>query len=619
MHFSLGNALRDQGGSDQAIESYRSALSLNPAFAEVYCNLGLVFQGKDEKDAAVECYQRALSLKPDLVEAHSNLGAVLQAQGKLEAAIESCQKAVSLKPDYVAAHNNLGNSYLAQGALTQAVDAYQRAIFFRPDCAESYFNLGNAFKDQNKFVDAIPCYQKAVFLKPDYAVAYLNLGSVFQGANQVEAAIENYKKALLFKPEYADAYCNLGNAFKDLGRFDSAVDHYRHALEIAPGFFDAHNNLGLTFQSLEQYADAADSYKRALVINPDVADTLCNLGFVLGGLLRHQEALASYAAALRLQPDCLAAYFNEGLTRLLLGDFESGFKRYEWRWRLSGLKKHVRDFAQPLWLGEESLRDKTVLLHAEQGFGDTIQFCRYTKLVAAKGATVLLEVQPGLDSLLSGLEGVSQVLVKGEPLPAFDYHCPLMSLPLAFNTNLTSIPSASFYLASDPARVAAWREKLGEKTQLRVGLAWSGNRGHLNDHHRSIALARFVELLSDRVQNVCLQNEVSESDRQIMSCRKDIGYFGDDLLDFSETAALLSQMDLVISIDSVIAHLAGAMGKPVWLLLPFSPDWRWLMDRDNSPWYPSARLFRQPRYGDWDSVVSMLAKEVDVWSRNSAP
>jgi tetratricopeptide (TPR) repeat protein len=581
IHFILGDELVGEGSADEGVEHYRSALSLNPECAEAHNNLGVALRGQGKLEAAAECYRRALLLKPELAETQNNLGILLQGQGELVAACECYQKAVSLKPGFLEAHRNLGNALLAQGDSDGAIEIFRKALTLKPDSPETHFSLGNAFKEQGNSEAAIQSYRRALSLKPDYAEAYLNHGAVLQKQGLFKEAVDNYKKALSFNPVYAEAYCNLGNAMRYLGELDEALINYRRSLEINPNLVEAH----------------------------------CNQGVVLADLGRYDEALASYEASLQLQADYARAHMYESLARLVLADFALGWKKYEWRWKVDG-KKEWRHFDAPLWLGKESLCGKTILLHAEQGYGDTIQFCRYAKLVAGKGAKVFLEVQSGLEILLSGLAGVSQIVVKGEPLPLFDYHCPLLSLPLAFGTGLNSIPADVSYLVSDPVRVSAWRIKLGKQNKLRVGFVWSGNRAHKNDRNRSVALSTLVRLMPDQLQCVCLQKEVSEGDRRIAETEGGMLVFDNELTDFAETAALVSLMDLVVAVDTSVAHLAGAMGKPVWLLLPFDPDWRWLLGRSDSPWYPSARLFRQPATGDWGSVMSMVSEALEIWHRS---
>jgi hypothetical protein len=332
-----------------------------------------------------------------------------------------------------------------------------------------------------------------------------------------------------------------------------------------------------------------------------------NRGNALQDLMRHDEALASLARAVALKPDYASAYWNESLTRLLQGDFEAGWKLYEWRWRMDSPNWPA---GIPQWLGEERLNGKTIVLHAEQGLGDAIQFCRYAKLVAARGATVLLQVRPALTALLRNLEGVSRVTAGGERLPPHDFHCPLLSLPLAFKTRLETIPADVPYLFADPQRATRWRRRLGDAPSPRTGLVWAGSMTHKNDRNRSLPLLRLLEALPAGIRCYSLQKELRDGDRELLRQRPEIVHLGDDLADLTDTAALLSELDLVISADTSVVHLAGAMGKPVWVLLPFAPDWRWLLDRDDSPWYPTARLFRQTAIGDWAGVLSRVSDEL---------
>jgi hypothetical protein len=301
------------------------------------------------------------------------------------------------------------------------------------------------------------------------------------------------------------------------------------------------------------------------------------------------------------------------LALLLNDDFARGWEEYEWRWEDEHLKRQKPQFKQPLWLGQESLKGKTILLHAEQGLGDTIQFSRYAKLVSHRGAKVVLQVQKGLKSLMQSVAGVNWVVEQGEALPAFDYHTPLMSLPLAFKTSLETIPAESVYLECEAVRVEKWKDRLGDKSKPRVGLVWSGNKDHKNDHNRSIALAMLSRILAEEVEFISLQKEVRERDKSALE-QVAVKHFGEELKDFMDTAGLVANMDLVISVDTSVAHLAGALGKPLWVLLPFSPDWRWLLEREDSPWYPSAKLYRQPKIGDWESVIVKVAAELKAWS-----
>ncbi|MFZ1909244.1 MAG: tetratricopeptide repeat protein [Burkholderiales bacterium] len=378
------------------------------------------------------------------------------------------------------------------------------------------------------------------------------------------------------------------------------------AVAIKPGNPEALVNLGNALQELKRHDQALASYDKALALKPDYAEALSNRGLTLQALKRHDEALASYGKALALEPDFAEAHANLGLLRLLLGDFERGWEEYEWRWKGPSFSASRRNFSQPLWLGEDGVSGKTLLIHAEQGLGDTIQFVRYARQAAEKGATVVLQVQPALKALLASAFGRYQVLAEGEPLPRFDLHCPFLSLPLAFKTRLDSIPAQVPYLAAPVAAIDKWSDRLGQKGVPRIGIVWSGRSTHANDANRSIALTRLMPLRSPDVQLVSLQNEVRAEDARVLTANAQILHFGPELKDFSDTAALVSLVDLVVSVDTSVAHLAGALGKPVWILVPFAPDWRWLLEREDSPWYPSARIFRQPKLGDWDSVIDKV-------------
>jgi len=493
-----------------------------------------------------------------------------------------------------------------------ALASCDQAIALKPDDAEAYKNRGNALLALKQHDAAIQSYDRAILLRPDYADAHFNRGNVLNLIEQHEAAIQSFDRAIALNPGDAEAYNNRGIALQVLKRHDAAIQSFERAIALNPGYADAFNNCGNVLKEIKRYDEALACYDKALAIKPDFAEVLSNRGSVLHELKRYDEALASYDQALAIKPDYAEAHWNESVCRLLIGDFKRGWEKHEWRWKIDALNIARRNFSQPLWLGNEGIAGKTILLHAEQGFGDTIQFARYAQAVAEKGARVILEVQPTLRPLLSDISGPYQVLSQGEPLPGFDFHCPLLSLPLAFNTRLESIPCSIPYLSARAPAVKKWKEKLGQNDAHgpRVGFVWSGNPAHKNDHNRSIALSRLVALGDLGVMPVSLQNAVRPEDERVLAANKHILHFGSELKDFSDTAALVSLMDLVISVDTSVAHLAGALGKPVWILLPFAPDWRWLVDREDSPWYPSARLFRQPTIGDWDSVIDAVRQQL---------
>jgi hypothetical protein len=359
---------------------------------------------------------------------------------------------------------------------------------------------------------------------------------------------------------------------------------------------------------------AIASYDTALSAMPGNPQILTNRGHALRRLDRPLEALADFKAALAAAPEFAEAHFEAAMTHLTLGDFDAGWKEYEWRWKTGAFARYLRPFRAPPWLGDEPVDGKTILLHAEQGFGDTIQFVRYAPLLARRGAKVVCEVQPELQPLLSQLADIT-VIASGGTRPAFDLHAPLLSLPLAFKTRAHTIPDALPYLAAPAERVAYWRDRL-PLDHPRAGFVWSGSPTHKNDSNRSIALARMAPLFEDSpMQCVGLQTELRDADRDTLRGLPNLVHLGDGIRDFADTAAIISLLDVVVAVDTAVAHLAGALGKPVVILLPYAADFRWMRDRYETPWYPTAKLMRQPAFGDWDSVITRLNDELWRWNR----
>lgn len=401
-------------------------------------------------------------------------------------------------------------------------------------------------------------------------------------------------------------------AFHQKGQLGPAHALYQEILTLQPAHFDALHLLGVIAAQLGHHADALVWIDKALAVKEDVAAAHSNRGHALNDLRQHAAALKSYDRAIALQPDFAAAHWNQGLCYLQLGNFEKGWAQHEWRWKNEATSafREKREFPVPLWLGAESLQGKTILLHAEQGLGDTIQFCRYAPLLRDLGARVVLEVQTPLMGLLSTLDGLSQLIARGDSLPPVDFHCPLLSLPLALKTKVNSVPLPRGYLRSDPAKVAVWRDRLGAGEQPRVGLVWSGSAMHKNDRFRSMPLPVLRSFLPEGCQYISLQKELRPADAQALSNWPELLQVSDCLTDFTETAALCEVLDLVISVDTSVAHLAAAMGKPTWLLLPLPAEWRWMLDRADSPWYASMKLYRQPDPGDWVSVLNQVRADL---------
>ena len=422
-------------------------------------------------------------------------------------------------------------------------------------------------------------------------------------AGRLDDATDLYRGILAREPGNADIHNSLGIVLAVGRRLPEALAAFNQALALDPNHGMARNNLGNVHRELGDLAASAACYRETLQRNPDHALAHSNLGMVLHEEGRLEDAIVHFERAISLQPEYAEARLNLSLVRLLLGDFARGWREFEWRWRVPGFEPAARGFAQPRWQGGK-LGGARILLHAEQGVGDTLQFLRYVPLVAARGGRVVLRVQPELARLLAGLEGAETVLRTGDPLPEFACHCPLLSLPSVFQTDLPSIPQGIPYVRPDPQDAARWRTTLGNMAGLRVGLVWSGRPEHRWDRHRSLPM-EFLEPLA-RVRGasfVSLQKGPAAADTASALHGMGIRDIGGQLRDFADTAAAIDPLNLVITVDTAIAHLAGAMGKKVWVLLAKVPDWRWLLDRADSRWYPSARLFRQPAAGDWHSVI----------------
>jgi len=461
--------------------------------------------------------------------------------------------------------------------LDEALLSYNKAIELKNDYAEAFNNRGIALQELKRLDEALLSYNKAIELKHDYAEAFNNRGVVQKDLKLFNKAIESYIKAIDFKHDYPEAFLNIGNVFKEIGDLDQALLSYKKAIKLKNDYAEAFNNGGVVQQDLKQFNKAIENYDNAIGLN-------CN-----------------YAEA----------HLNKALALLLNGDFSNGFIEYEWRRKIDLDIRSIdkREFVQPLWLGNESLLNKTILIWSEQGLGDSIQFCRYCSLVKGLGARVLLEAPKPLFNLFESLGGVDILIEKGKSLPDFDYQCPLMSLPLAFKTVLGSIPIPKHYLKSRPDKLKLWSLKIGKKSKPRIGLVWSGSTIHKNDAKRSIALADVMKHLPPNYEYFSLQKDVRVSDIDLLN-KSSISHFGEIINDFTDTSALCDLMDLVISVDTSVAHLAGALGKTTWVLLPYVPDWRWLLDRVDSPWYEKVKLYRQGEDRKYAPVLDRLTSDM---------
>jgi len=471
--------------------------------------------------------------------------------------------------------------------------------------AEEHYGKGLSQQSLGCIDDAISSFKKAIMSNPGFPAPYIKLGSLFQERGYLDEAIVLYQQALELCPDHSDTYNILGSAFQASGEFDEALVCYQKAVQQNPNAFTAYNNLGSVLKLRGDIEGAIRQYQTALHLNPNFPEALNNLGNALRDKNQLDNAEACYRKSIALRPTFADPHLNFAYTLLLAGRFEEGWEEYEWRWKI---KEPIHTLSQPLWDGSD-IAGQRILLYAEQGMGDTIHSVRYASLVAERGLKVIIGCQKELKTLMESVQGVDQVIAFGELLPQFDVQCPLMSLPGIFRTTLASIPLKVPYIYAQSRSIQQWNKKLSLRPHnLNIGLAWAGSPGHINDRNRSIPLAMFYPLSGiEGISLFSLQKELPEkTDRDTIKKLEIIDYT-DDIDDFSDTAGIIMNLDLVVSVDTSVAHLAGALGKNVWTLLPYAPDWRWLLNREDSPWYPTMRLLRQPSAGDWKTVIDQTA------------
>ncbi|TYL82426.1 tetratricopeptide repeat protein [Bradyrhizobium rifense] len=614
--FLLGVAALQTGHPDRALDFFIRAVQLQPRNSAYHSNMAVALRALGRRGEAIASYRDALLHQPGNLETHIQLGLLLGECG--EVASEEAQYRLVLRHPVgldlaavraqVDARFHLANLLVRRKQFDDAISEFRQVLRQRPDFAEAHCNLGAVLFDLAAFGECERCYREALRLNPGFAEAHNNLGGLLIKLRRLDEAEVNLREACKLRPNFPEALNNLGDLLRLRGRPEEAEACCREALRLKPDYVPAQLILGNALREAGRFHEAEPCYRAALDRNPAWPEARNNLGTLLYDLGRVEEAIQSLRTAVSQRPDYADAHFNLGITLLLAGQFDEGWREYEWRWKQEMKKPHLRGFSQPLWDGGD-IGDRVLLLHAEQGLGDTLQFCRFVPAIAA-GRRVVLEVQRPLLPLLTGLPGFERVVACGDPLPSFDLHCPLLSLTRVLGTTLDTIPREASYLRADPQRVAAWRERVGQLDGMRVGLVWAGNQTMSGDRRRSIPLERFSELADlPGVSFVSLQKGpgASQSPPQGLSLHD----WTDDLHDFGETAALIEALDLVISVDTGVAHLAGALGRPVWLLNRFDRCWRWLLNRDDSPWYPSLRQFRQIQPGDWTSVLRNVRAELE--------
>ncbi len=632
----------DVGGGRAAVSEI---LRSRPGLADDLGRMGQALTAHERWEEAAALLEGALEERPSDPSLLNPLSVVCRKLGRIEDSIEAAERSLASEPGQPDALNNLGLALSKAGRLEDSAAAYRRALAADPRRCYVHYNLGLALSDLRLHEEALVAFDSALRLNRFFTAALLGLGSALLALGRPEEAREAFAACLARSPRDVRARILLGASFQKERRFEEAMAEYQRALEIDPRSVEARNNLGTALQGARRWKEArgvlaalvqaepgfADGWanlgyvlgilnclteaesavRRALGIRPLDAQSWAHLGFVMMAAGRVSEAVVAYRRAGELDPGFDAARSNEGVAQLLSGDFAPGWVNYESRHAKGAGNGNERFRERRRWRGER-LEGQSILVHCEQGLGDALQFVRYLPLLAARGAEVHIEVHGVLKPLVEAMPGVHAAYAWGEPLPATDVHCPLVSLPLGFCTRLDTIPAPVPYLAPPPGLARAWQARLPRTGGRRIGVAWAGNPRHENDHNHSIPLATFEALFRAAPGDhfFSLQKEPVAADSARLPAQPNVTDLGPQLDSFGDTAAVISQLDLVIAVDTSVAHLAGALGCPVWVLLPFAPDWRWLLGRDDSPWYPSARLFRQPSPSAWESVLEEVSRSL---------
>jgi tetratricopeptide (TPR) repeat protein len=617
---SLGLLYASRQQHQNAILTFQKALDLDPGCAEAFYNQALSMTAQGSIDEAIDNYSRAIGLNPDFQEAYYNLGNLYKRIGSIEKSMANYSMSIKINPNFPEAHNNLGLCLHAIARYEKAIKSFETAIDLQPGYAEAYNNLGLTLQEQGQWDLAIARFEKAIALKPAHGGAHYNLGFALDEIGKLDAAESHYRRAIQLKPDFADAHNNLGAILKRQGRTDEAIAHYRAALKHNPGKAEICNNLGNALKKGDRIDEALEMYQRALAVQPDYAEAYNNMGVALQARGNYTAALANYEKALEFKPEFAEAHFNRSTIDLLQGNFSRGWRGYEWRLN----KRHWQDVYPirhklPRWDGSV-FQGKRLLVYGEQGFGDTIQFVRYLPQVKALGGTVILETRNPLRTCLQSVDGIDEIIDQsavGDPAKGCDLVVPLLSLPGIFGTDLQSIPARIPYLYPEAAKVAYWKKRI-RGSEFNVGLVWAGNPDQENDHMRSMALGNLMVLADiPGLQLFGLQKGPAAAQLTEMPAATGLVDLGSELEDFSDTASAMANMDLIISVCTATTHLAGALGLPVWTLLSHAPDWRWMLDRNDSPWYPTMRLFRQKTAGDWhgvmDEVCAVLSNLIKSW------
>jgi tetratricopeptide (TPR) repeat protein len=618
-HYRRGIALESLERYAEAFASHERALRLNPAFAKAHYHRANLLMGSGNPEAALASYDRALANSPDFAAAWNGRARALRVLGRPDEALASCDRAIALQASDADFHLNRGNVLMALARPGDAAGSYERAAALKSDLVEAHYNLGNALRHIGRTTEALASFDRAIVLRPAFAAAHHSKGSALADLSRLDEAVPSFDRAIALKPDLAEAHNNKGMALHRRGLFEEALESYGNAIAHRPGYALAFHNRSTTLHELGRLEDALQDCNRAVGLAPRFAEALYNRGNALKRLKRVDEALRDYDRAIALKPDLADAQWNKAVCLLLMGRFAEGWQLYERRLRKPEVSPPV-SATEAVWSGAESLDGKVLYVHAEQGLGDTIQFSRYALLAAEKGARVVLAVQDPLVRLMRSLGPKVRIMGATADPPVSDFSIALVSMPLAFHTEAHSVPAPIPYLSPEPEKVRHWRARIGSE-EFKIGICWQGATGGEVDIGRSFPLRHFEGIAKLRgVRLISLQKNAGAEQLSELSNGMEVQNFGLDLDPgsdaFIDTAAIMETLDLIITSDTAVAHLAGALGRPVWVPLNFVPDWRWLLDRTDSPWYPTMRLFRQTERGNWQGVFAAIEVQVEMLLRN---
>lgn len=601
-------ALQQSGQTKQAKKQWLKLLKYYPTHPVILTCLGTIALEAGHMEDAVKWLTQSLDILPEQASALSYLSIAHIQMQQFDMALRYADKAIQVNPIYMEAHANRGAALKGLKQYDQAIASFQKALTLGPDNPDTLFNLSLVYLEYGKHTEVVSTLKQMLRVKPSDAAAQHLLGQIHKELEQYQEAIPYFDTAIRLDARNEEAFFGRGLSYLGLKQFEAAYADFLAATQIKPSYCNAYINMGIALRNLGRLDEALDAYQLALSLNNQNPEALNNKGLLLVDMQRFDEALACYQQAIKFAPDFDEAYWNQSHLHLLLGDYKQGWPLYEYRWK-TVQKASYRNLNKPLWLGKESIAGKTLLIYPEQGQGDFIQFFRYVADVEKLGAKVILEVPPSLMALVEEMHLGCMLMKSGDIVRDYDYHCPIMSLPLAFKTELETIPSPISYLTASQEKIKQWATRINQE-DFNVGLVWSGASGHQHDHLRSIALEKLLPILTLPAEFHALQKEIRETDQQAMKRMDNLKTYQSLLSDFSETAALIAHMDLVVTVDTSVAHLAGAMGKTCWLLLPYSPDFRWLLERTDSPWYPTMTLFRQSIFNDWSSVIEDVRQQL---------